>query len=97
VKKNGALSAVYTYDADGRWLGLWDSESGFLAHVYSGLDVVCEVPSSGLGDCTKHFYANGLHVAEDGDGTWEYYHQDHLRSTRLKTDGDVVYGSNYAP
>ena len=29
----------------------------------------------------------------------EYYHQDHLGSTRLKTDaeGDVSYGLNYEP
>jgi len=29
----------------------------------------------------------------------EYYHQDHLGSTRLKTDstGSVIYHSNYEP
>ena len=48
---------------------------------------------------TRHFYANGLHIAENRSGTLEYYHQDHLGSTRLKTDGngDSIYDTNYIP
>ena len=51
------------------------------------------------GSPSKHFYANGLHLAEKQEGTWTYYHQDHLGSTRLQTNstGDMVYSSNYEP
>jgi len=46
---------------------------------------------------SKHFYAAGLHVAENRAGTIEYYHQDHLGSTRLKTNstGGKVFSDNY--
>ncbi|UCD45064.1 MAG: RHS repeat-associated core domain-containing protein [Candidatus Bathyarchaeota archaeon] len=48
---------------------------------------------------TKHYYANGLHLAEDRDGIVEYYHQDHLGSTRLRTDGggSSVFSRDYEP
>lgn len=100
VRKNGALQSRFFYDADGRRVRLWDSQDGYLTHVYSRLDVIYESSSSGV---TKHFYANGLHIAEvkpgGGSIVTEYYHQDHLGSTRLKTDadGDVVFTRNYEP
>jgi len=77
-------------------LRLWNSQAGYVNHVYSGLDIVFENSSSG---CTKYFYANGLHIAENRSGAIEYYHQDHLGSTRLKTNstGGVVFSSNYIP
>lgn len=48
---------------------------------------------------TMHFYTNGLYIAENRSGTLEYYHQDHLGSTRLKTDsnGNSIYDTNYIP
>ena len=81
VEKNGAVLSRFYYDADDRRVRLWDSQSGYLTHVYSGLDIVYENASDAL---TRHFYANGLHIAENRSGTVEYYHQDHLGSTRLK-------------
>ncbi len=40
-----------------------------------------------------------MHLASNSSGTIEYFHVDHLGSTRLKTDasGNVIYGSNYEP
>ncbi len=95
AKKNGDLSAVYTYDADGRRVRSLNGDN-VTDHVYSGLNVIDEV-SGGLHD--KHYYAGGLHLASNSSGTIEYYHQDHLGSTRLKTNstGGVVYESNYEP
>jgi len=61
-------------------LRLWNSQAGYVNHFYSGLDIVYENSSFG---CTKHFYANGLHIAENRSGVIEYYHQDPLGSTRL--------------
>ncbi len=96
VKKNDALMNKFWYDAEGRRVRLWDSQDGYLTHVYSGLDIIYETSQSGV---TKHYYANGLHVAENRSGTLEYFHQDHLGSTRLKTDanGDAVFTRNYEP
>ncbi|MCK4582559.1 hypothetical protein KAU18_04520 [Candidatus Bathyarchaeota archaeon] len=38
-----------------------------------------------------------MHLASNSSDNIEYYHQDHLGSTRLKTNstGGVVYESNY--
>ena len=96
VLNNSTVQGRYWYDADGRRVRLWDVDTGYLTHVYSGLDVVYEANATAS---TKHFYANGLHVAENRSGTIEYFHQDHLGSTRLKTNstGGVVYESNYVP
>jgi RHS repeat-associated protein len=95
VKKNGDLSAVYTYDADGRRVRSLNGDN-VTDHVYSGLNVIDEVSG---GAHKKHYYAGGIHIASNDGGTIEYYHQDHLGSTRLKTDstGGVVYESNYEP
>ncbi|MBN2335861.1 RHS repeat-associated core domain-containing protein [Candidatus Bathyarchaeota archaeon] len=95
VEKNGAFSAHYTYDADGRRVRSVD-DGGVTDYVYSGLNVIDEV-SGGVHE--KHYYAGGMHIASSSGGTLEYYHVDHLGSTRLKTDGagDVVYVSNYEP
>jgi len=96
VKKNDALSAVYNYDADGRRVRSWDSVGGTTDYVYSGLNIIDEINS---GTHEKHVYAGGLHLASNSSGVVEYYHQDHLGSTRLKTNstGGVVYESNYEP
>jgi hypothetical protein len=94
------LQNRFYYDADGSRVKLWDSQDGYLTHVYSGLNIIYEASSSGI---TKHFYANGLHIAKKKPGggsvVTEYNHQDHLGSTRLKTDsnGNSIYDTNYIP
>jgi len=95
VKKNGAFSAHYTYDADGRRVRSVDG-GGVTDYVYSGLNVIDEVCG---GVHEKHVYAGGIHVASNSSGAVEYYHVDHLGSTRLKTNstGSVIYESNYEP
>lgn len=72
-------------------------DDGHTTLVYSGLDVVYELVN--LSSLTLHFYASGLHIAENRSGTLKYYHQDHLGSTRLKTNGTggIVYETNYVP
>ncbi|MBN2335864.1 RHS repeat-associated core domain-containing protein [Candidatus Bathyarchaeota archaeon] len=90
------MSAVYSYDVDGRRVRSWDSVDDSTDYVYSGLNVIDEV-SGGVHE--KHYYTGGMHIASNSSGTVEYYHVDHLGSTRLKMDGagDVVYESNYEP
>lgn len=95
VKKNGVVTARYTYDADWRRVRSVDG-GGVTDYVYSGLNIIDEVSG---GAHEKHVYAGGMHIASNSSGTVEYYHQDHLGSTRLKTNstGGVVYESNYEP
>ena len=57
-----------------------------------------------IGNCKseafhKLVYAGGLNIASNTSGTVEYYHVDHLGSTRLRNNltGGVVYESNYEP
>ena len=77
-----ALQERFSYEADGRRVKIADGQ-GALFHVYSGLDIIYEEEGA---TTTRHYYANCLHVAENRGGTVEYFHQDHLRSTKLKTD-----------
>jgi hypothetical protein len=64
--------------------------------MYSALNIIDEVSG---GAHENHVYAGGLHLASNSSGFIEYYHVDHLGSTRLKTNstGGVVYESNYEP
>ena len=82
MKKNDAVSARYTYDADGRRVRSWDA-SGTTDYVYSGLNVIDEIKA---GAHEKHIYAGSMHLASNSSGTMEYNHVDHLGSTRLKTN-----------
>ncbi len=95
VSIGGSVVRSYAYDADGRRVRSYDGASGNMRYVYSGLNVLYEVPDGG-GDATIRFYVGGLQVAERTGGVTTYLHQDHLGSTRLVTDagGDVVYSSN---
>jgi RHS repeat-associated protein len=99
VRKNSVLQGSSVYDADGRRVRVWNPSDGWAVNVYSGLNVVCEVPSTGVGESSVHLYAGALHVASIKDGVSEYLHQDHLGSTRLRTDsaGNVVYEVGYQP
>jgi RHS repeat-associated protein len=99
VRKNSVLQGSSVYDADGRRVQVWDPSDGWAVNLYSGLNVICEVPSTGVGDSSVHLYAGALHIASIVGGVSEYLHQDHLGSTRLRTDsaGNVVYGVGYQP
>jgi RHS repeat-associated protein len=96
VHKDGDLSALYTYDASGRRVRSWDTVDGSTDYVYSGLQIIDEINS---GTHERHIYAGGMHIASNTTGTVEYYHVDHLGSTRLKTaaNGSAIYKSNYEP
>jgi len=60
------------------------------------LNIVDEI-NSGVHE--RHVYAGSMHVASNTTGMVEYYHVDHLGSTRLKTNssGGIIYESNYEP
>ena len=92
VKYNDSVQRSYQYDADGRRVRSFNGASNNFKYVYSGLNVVYEVPDGG-GALTLRFYGGGQQVAEKTDSTVTYLHQDHLGSTRLKTDssGSAVF------
>ena len=96
VDRDGAASANYTYDADGRRVHSWDSVEGTTLYAYAGLNVLDEISG---GSHERHVYAGSMQVASSDAGVVEYYHVDHLGSTRLKTNssGGVVYVSGYEP
>jgi RHS repeat-associated protein len=81
----------------GRRVQTWDGQNGYVNYAYSGLDIVYENNTQGA--VTKHYYAIGLQVAENRGGAVEYFHEDALGSTRLKTNstGGVIFKSNYLP
>ena len=93
---NDLLSAVYTYDAGGCRVRSWDTRDGVVDYVYSGLNILDEVKENVH---EKHVYAGEMHVVSNTLDVVEYYHVDHLGSTRLKTaaNGSSVYESNYEP
>ena len=78
--RGSTLLADLEYDADGRRLRRWNRVSGTTDYVYPGLNIIDEV-SGGVHE--KHLYAGGLHIASNTGGSVEYYHVDHLGSTRL--------------
>ena len=59
-----------------------DAVDGTTDYVYSGLNIIDEIHR---GTHEKHIFAGGMHIASNTSGTVEYYHVDHLGSTRLKT------------
>jgi YD repeat-containing protein len=66
VLKNDAILNRYFYDTDGRRVKVVDGQGDSLIHIYTGLNVVYEKTVSST---TKHYYANGLHIAENRGGT----------------------------
>ena len=96
VTREGSPFAEYYYDAGGRRVQSGGSVDGTVDYVYSGLNIIDEISG---GTHEKHTYAGGMHIASSTSGTVEYYHVDHLGSTRLKTNstGEKVYSSNYEP
>jgi RHS repeat-associated protein len=96
VQRDGVLFSVYSYDGGGRRVRSWDTVDGTTDYVYCGLNIVDEVNG---GVHWRHVYAGSMHIASNTTGTVEYYHVDHLGSTRLKTNssGGIIYESNYEP
>ena len=58
--------------------------------MYNGLPNIYEVNGSSH---ERHVYAGDIHIASNTTGTIQYYHVDHLGSTRLRTAANslVIY------
>jgi RHS repeat-associated protein len=103
VEKNQQVIAEYTYDGDGRriekteWVeSLQDYRSTI--YVYSGGNVIYE-ENVQTGAHATYVHGPTGKIAKNAEGLREYYHRDHLGSTRLITDelGEVVGEISYKP
>ncbi|MBU7022370.1 MAG: exo-alpha-sialidase, partial [Theionarchaea archaeon] len=103
IEKNQQLISQYTYDGDGRRITKTEwvesvQEYQTLIYVYSGMEVIYEKNLDTDQDAIYVFGRGGRIAKKVGELT-DYYHGDHLGSTRLITDesGDVITEASYEP
>ncbi len=103
VEKNQQIVAEYTYDGDGRRIQKteWSDtlqEHQTVIYVYSGGTVIYE-KNTQTGKEAAYIYGPTGRIAKKVDGLTQYYHRDHLGSTRLITDesGNVTGEVKYEP
>jgi len=101
VDKNQHIIAEYQYDGDGRRIQKTEwkeslEEYHTTIYIYSGLEVIYEKNLSTNKEATYVYGAAGR-IAKKVSELTDYYHTDHLGSTRLITDeqGNVVTDSTY--
>jgi RHS repeat-associated protein len=103
VEKNQQIVAQYEYDGDGHRIQKTEwiddlQQYQTLIYVYSGSNVIYEKNPNTEQEATYVYGPTGR-VAKNVDGLTDYYHTDHLGSTRLVTDesGNVVEEVEYDP
>jgi RHS repeat-associated protein len=100
IKTVGGNAATYTYGPGGERVRK-DTASGSTEYIYFGGGVIAEL-NPATGAWTDYIFASGKRGAKDtsnnGSGA-QYYHGDHLGSTRIMTDatGTVISSCTYAP
>jgi RHS repeat-associated protein len=103
VEKNQQIISQYEYDGDGNrvkkteWLESLQ-EYQTIIYVYSGSYVIYE-KNLDTNQQSTYVYGTTGRIAKKVDGLIDYYHTDHLGSTRLITDGsgNVVTDITYTP
>jgi RHS repeat-associated protein len=103
TEKNQQIIAQYTYDGDGNrikkteWIESLQEYHTFV-YVYSGTDVIYEKNLTTDQKAANVFGPHGRIARNVGELT-DYYHTDHLGSTRLITaeSGSVVTDVSYTP
>jgi RHS repeat-associated protein len=97
VTENGQVTQQYVYDGDGKRIKKTDSESVRI-YIYSGLNVLYEVNMTTHMDGV-YIYGPTGRIAKKVNDIIEYYHTDHLGSTRLTTseNGAPVTEVRYKP
>ncbi|MGD2250052.1 MAG: RHS repeat-associated core domain-containing protein, partial [Candidatus Methanofastidiosia archaeon] len=103
VEKNQQVIAQYTYDGHGNkikkteWIESFE-EFQTLIYVYSGTKVIYE-KNLDTGIQATYIYGPNGKISKKVNGLKDYYHADHLGSTRLITDesGNTVTDITYNP
>jgi RHS repeat-associated protein len=103
VEKNQQILAQYKYDGDGKRIKKTEwiesvQEYHTTIYQYSGINVTYE-KNLNTGSHATYIYGPNGRIAKTVNGVTEYYHTDHLGSTRLITDGsgNVITDINYSP
>ncbi len=88
VKENGQVLEQYIYDGDGRRIKKIDATSERV-YIYGGLNLLYEVNVTTQMDAV-YIYGPTGRIAKKVNDIKEYYHTDHLGSTRLVTSENGV-------
>jgi RHS repeat-associated protein len=103
VEKDQHITAQYWYDGDNRRVKKTEwkddlQEYQTTIYIYSGTNVIYEKNVTTSGEADYVFSSKGLIAKKVGDYV-DYYHTDHVGSTRLITDeeGQPVAESEYDP
>lgn len=103
VEKNQQIVAQYEYDGDGKRIKKTEwieslQEHHTTIYAYSGLNVIYEKNLDTDKEAIYIYGATGR-IAKKVDGLTDYYHTDHLGSTRLITNesGNTVTDVSYMP
>lgn len=83
AEKDGQLVEEYAYDGDGKRIKKTDQESERI-YIYHGLNILYEVNTTTDMDAVYIYGPTGK-IAKKVNDITEYYHTDHLGSTRLVT------------
>ncbi|MBU7025411.1 MAG: hypothetical protein HXS48_00600, partial [Theionarchaea archaeon] len=97
VKENGQVTEQYVYDGDGKRIKKIGSDSVRI-YIYSGLKVLYEMNTATQMDAV-YIHGPAGRIAKKVNDITEYYHTDHLGSTRLTTseNGVIVTEVQYKP
>ncbi|MGC1122709.1 MAG: RHS repeat-associated core domain-containing protein [Candidatus Methanofastidiosia archaeon] len=102
VEKNRQVIGQYRYDGNGfrieKTEGGGPSQYQTSIYVYSGPDVIYE-KNVDTGQVATYVYGPDGKITKNVDGMVDYYHADHLGSTRLITDesGNIITEVSYTP
>ncbi len=97
VKVDSQVTEEYTYDSDGNRIKKSDATSERV-YIYSGANILYEVNTTTQMDAV-YIYGPTGRIAKKVNDIQEYYHTDHLGSTRLVTseNGEVTEETQYEP
>ncbi|MBU7028113.1 MAG: exo-alpha-sialidase [Theionarchaea archaeon] len=103
VEKNQQVISQYLYDGDGRRITKTEwieslQEYQTIIYVYSGSNVIYEKNVTANQEATYVYGPTGR-LAKSVSGLQDYYHTDHLGSTRLVTNenGTILTETGYEP
>ncbi len=97
VEENDQITEQYIYDGDGKRIKKIDSESVRI-YIYSGINVLYEINMTSQMDGVYVYGPTGK-IAKKVNDITEYYHTDHLGSTRVTTseNGETITEIRYKP